>query len=105
MIASNSKRFVVNGDKFTEFKCAFGSRKEGKLESRNTWFCGREVASGCQLLLIHAEGSRLIVSLPLCSVLGIGHAKHEIHNNNNNRRGIVKNFCYSRRCTANSSNS
>lgn len=58
MIASNTKKFVVNGDKFTEFKRAFGSRKEGKLESRNTWFCDREVASGCELLLIHAKGSR-----------------------------------------------
>lgn len=58
MVASNSKWFVVNGDQFAEFKCAFGSRKEGKLESRNTWFCGREVASGQQLLLIHAKGSR-----------------------------------------------
>lgn len=47
----------------------------GKLESRNTWFCGGEVASACQLLLIHAKGSRLITSLPLCSVLGIDHAK------------------------------
>lgn len=65
----------MNGDQFTEFKCAFRSRKEGKLESRNTWFCGGEVASGCQLLLIHAKGSCLIASLPLCSVLGIGYAK------------------------------
>lgn len=47
----------------------------GKLESKNIWFCGGGVASGCQLLLIHAKGSRLIASLPLCSVLGIGHAK------------------------------
>lgn len=58
MIASNSIKFVMNGDMLAKFKCAFGSRKGGQLERANTWFCGREVACGCLLLLIHVKGCR-----------------------------------------------
>lgn len=55
MIASNSIRFVMNGDKLTKSKCAFGSRKGGQLEKENIWFCGKEVACGCLLFLIHIK--------------------------------------------------
>lgn len=47
MIASNSVKFAVNGDKLTRFKCGFGSREGGQLEKENAWVCGREVACGC----------------------------------------------------------